>query len=86
MRAGVCVRSSTWLFASAQKTKEERVHKVTSHQLFDFPSFPGKQLQEQCTRRKTTKPLTIEMPQKKGSCLLVTELLPSLEIGSRGNA
>lgn len=24
------------------------VHEVTSHQLFDFPSFPGKQLEEQC--------------------------------------
>lgn len=32
---------------------KERVHEVTSRQLFDFPSFPGKQFQEQC-RRKTT--------------------------------
>lgn len=37
------------LWASESETG---VHEVTTHQLFDFPSFPGKQLEEQC--RETT--------------------------------
>lgn len=64
---------------------EERVHEVTSRQLFDFPSFPGKQFQEQC-RRKTTNHRQLKCHKKNSRrCLLVTELLPLLEIGDRGN-
>lgn len=58
---------------------EERVHEVTSRQLFDFLSFPGKQFQEQCGRKTTNH------RGKKAVCrLMVTELLPLLEIAVDG--
>lgn len=43
---------------------EERVHEVTSRQLFDFPSFPGKQFQEQF-RRETTNHWQLKCHEKK---------------------
>lgn len=49
---------------------EERVHEVTSRQLFDFPSFPGKQFQEQC-RRKTTNHRQLKCHKKKTLALFV---------------
>lgn len=43
---------------------KEGVHEVTSRQLFDFPSFPGKQFQEQC-RRKTTNHRQLKCHKEK---------------------
>lgn len=89
-RPGECVsdrrRGCLWVCET-----KEGVHEVTSRQLFDFPSFPGKQFQEQC-RRKTTnhrqlkchKEKEEEEEKKPRCCLLVTELLPFLEIGDGG--
>lgn len=63
----VCVRLSTWPFVSETK---EKVHEVTSCQLFDFPSFPGKQFQEQC-RRKTTNQWQLKYRKKQRKWLFV---------------
>lgn len=52
---------------------KERVHEVTSRQLFDFPSFPGKQFQEQY-RRKNHQPLQLKCHMKKKN-------IPSLFVG-----
>lgn len=90
-RPGECVsdrrRGCLWVCET-----KEGVHEVTSRQLFDFPSFPGKQFQEQC-RRKTTNHRQLKCHKEKEEeeeeknprcCLLVTELLPFLEIGDGG--
>lgn len=56
------------LWACESKT---RVHEVTSHQLFDFPSFPEKQLEEQC--RETTNHRQWKCQEKQRKWLLVAD-------------
>lgn len=62
-RPGECVsdrrRGCLWVCET-----KEGVHEVTSRQLFDFPSFPGKQFQEQC-RRKTTNHRQLKCHKEK---------------------
>lgn len=69
---GECVsdrrRGCLWVCES-----KERVHEVTSRQLFDFPSFPGKQFQEQC-RRKTTNHRQLKCHKKKEKKKKIPEL------------
>lgn len=54
-----------------------RVHEVTSRQLFDFPTFPGKALLQNNTIGRIGGKKKILRPQKKkpSGCLLLTELL-----------